>query len=348
MNLLLIGRAAIAGQESLTFAQVAALSGTGALGGAAALILDDLAALTGKGALTGTSPINLDSLVNLTGKGTLAGSEQLTFDDIATLVNGAGGALVGTESIVFNNLAALVGKGILTGTETLTLSPTGIITGKGTLTGSAPVTIGDLAALGGIGNVAGAVALNFSNISTLLATGSLAGSEALAFSSAAAAIAKGVLAGTAPLVFTTTLFFDAGLGDVHNAVGYFPSLGSVTIILYHPISGAVIAIDSADCQEIGTTGTYIWDSTKLTTQPIGYQEYAFRMTDGTAFKGGIIQMFDASDTVKLDDIHKSLKLDIDPTKKIVDEVWDETRDDHDILGSFGAQILTVLKFLSLK
>lgn len=70
------------------------------------------------------------------------------------------------------------------------------------------------------------------------------------------------------------------LGNVYNAFGYFAPGSIVTITLYDPITGNIIATDNADCGEVESTGVYIWASTNLTAQPIDYQEYAFKMTDG--------------------------------------------------------------------
>jgi hypothetical protein len=102
-----------------------------------------------------------------------------------------------------------------------------------------------------------------------------------------------------------------GWGDVFNAVGYFPTGETVTIELYDPLDKSLIALNSNECPENNVTGLYIWDTTKLTVQPTGYKEYAFKMTDGTSFVGGIINMFDAEDSVKLLEIWRRLALDPD-------------------------------------
>lgn len=79
-------------------------------------------------------------------------------------------------------------------------------------------------------------------------------------------------------------------GDTYNAVAYFSTSGTVTISLYDPITGTAISLSSNACSEINATGLYIWGSTKLTTQPSGYQEYAWKMTNGTTYAGGILIM----------------------------------------------------------
>ena len=78
------------------------------------------------------------------------------------------------------------------------------------------------------------------------------------------------------------------IGGVFNAVNYFPTGQSVTISLYDPISGAAISLSSNACTEIPGTGVYIWDVSDLLNQPNMYQEYGYRMTDGSISKSGIV------------------------------------------------------------
>jgi|SRR3990172_540636 len=122
---------------------------------------------------------------------------------------------------------------------------------------------------------------------------------------------------TASFIITTasidSIYNVAAYGGIYNAVGYFTTGGTVTISLYDPINGDVVSLSSNACPEIGTTGLYVWDTTKLTTQPSGYQEYAYKMTNGTAFSGGILNMFDSADSVLLAKIGKYLL-----NKKITD------------------------------
>jgi hypothetical protein len=91
------------------------------------------------------------------------------------------------------------------------------------------------------------------------------------------------------------------LGGVYNAAAVFPALSTVTIVLYHPVSGDVISLVNNTCPEIAS-GLYIWNSSKLTSQPTGYQEYAWRMTDGFTFAGGIIRM----NALNVDDIFNNV------------------------------------------
>lgn len=102
-------------------------------------------------------------------------------------------------------------------------------------------------------------------------------------------------------VASTMQYAAAGImyGGTYNAVEAFPTLSTVTISLYDPVTGASISLDDNACPEI-VTGLYIWDSSKLTAQPSGYQEYVWSMTDSVTVKGGIINMFDAADSAKLD------------------------------------------------
>ena len=81
------------------------------------------------------------------------------------------------------------------------------------------------------------------------------------------------------------------LGDVYNAAAFFPTLSSVTIELWDPISGASKALDDNTCNELIGEGVFVWDSTKLTTQPTSsYQEYLWKMTDGITEVAGVIRM----------------------------------------------------------
>ncbi len=80
-------------------------------------------------------------------------------------------------------------------------------------------------------------------------------------------------------------------GGVHNAAEFFPT-GQVDVVitLYDPdVAGAVpIALDSNVCVEVGTTGLYMWDMSKITTIPQPRKEYGYLMTDGSTSSGGVI------------------------------------------------------------
>ena len=76
----------------------------------------------------------------------------------------------------------------------------------------------------------------------------------------------------------------------NNATKSFPTGSTVTIALFDPITAAPISLSSAVCVEKGTSGTFTWDASKLTTQPIGYQEYVYEMTDAITTKADIIRL----------------------------------------------------------
>jgi hypothetical protein len=71
----------------------------------------------------------------------------------------------------------------------------------------------------------------------------------------------------------------------------------------------VIALDSNVCNENGGTGIYIWDAVNLTTPVTGYQEYIWSITDGSTTQGGVLRMFDSTDSDRLREIWRLLKLD---------------------------------------
>ena len=79
-------------------------------------------------------------------------------------------------------------------------------------------------------------------------------------------------------------------GGIHNAAAYFPTGSSVTITLYDPLVAAptAISVTSDACVEVGTTGLYMWDMSKLTTLPQPYKEYGYVMTDNSTKVGGIV------------------------------------------------------------
>lgn len=85
----------------------------------------------------------------------------------------------------------------------------------------------------------------------------------------------------------------SGGGGKFNAAAFFATgQDDVTITIYDPVDGSLIPTTTDVCTEIGVTGVYVWDSANLTTQPVGYQEYAWKMIDGgvDTEKGGILRM----------------------------------------------------------
>jgi hypothetical protein len=83
-------------------------------------------------------------------------------------------------------------------------------------------------------------------------------------------------------------------GGVFNAAEFFPT-GQVDVVitLYDPeVAGAIaIPLDSDVCVEVGSTGLYMWDMSKITTLPTPRKEYGYLMTDGSTSQGGVI-MYD--------------------------------------------------------
>ena len=80
-------------------------------------------------------------------------------------------------------------------------------------------------------------------------------------------------------------------GGVYNAAEFFTSgQGDVVITLYdQELAGAsVVSLTSSVCVEVGSTGLYMWDMTKITTLPTPRKEYGYIMTDGATSEGGII------------------------------------------------------------
>jgi len=113
---------------------------------------------------------------------------------------------------------------------------------------------------------------------------------------------------------------DTEYGGIYNATKYFPSTqNDVVIELFDPVTGASIPLTDNSCVEIASTGMYVWDSTKLTTQPDGYQEYIYKMTDGATVQGGVINMFSAADSAMLLEIYKRFDLDDTDQNKYADD-----------------------------
>ena len=84
---------------------------------------------------------------------------------------------------------------------------------------------------------------------------------------------------------------DPAAGGSFNAAEVFPTgQGDVVITLYdQEASGSdAVSLTSSACDEIGATGVYIWDLSKITTLPTPRKEYAYVMTDGATSLGGII------------------------------------------------------------
>ena len=76
------------------------------------------------------------------------------------------------------------------------------------------------------------------------------------------------------------------VASLYNAIGYFTTGGSVTIVIYDLVDDSIVATSSDVCREIASTGVYVWGLDALTVQPNGYKQYGWRMTDGSTFDAG--------------------------------------------------------------
>lgn len=108
--------------------------------------------------------------------------------------------------------------------------------------------------------------------------------------------------------YPVSSFVIIAFGGIYNAVAGFPTGQSdVIIALYDPITNAVISLTTDACLEMETSGRYIWDASKLSAQPVGYQEYVWEMTDGVTIEEGVIRMFDQSSVATLNRIEEFLR-----------------------------------------
>lgn len=98
------------------------------------------------------------------------------------------------------------------------------------------------------------------------------------------------------------------IGGVYNVVGSFPTASTVTITLYDPLTLEEVPLDSDVCVEIGSSGGYLWGTSKLTTQPTSYQEYAYVMTDGLSSEAGLIKVFGDTIFDRVAEIHQRFDL----------------------------------------
>ncbi len=92
------------------------------------------------------------------------------------------------------------------------------------------------------------------------------------------------------LTYNAFLLF---VGGKFHAADFFPTgQNDVTIILYDTADNSVESLDNSSCVEIGATGIYIWEISKITSIPTVYKEFAYKMTDGATSEGGIITFDD--------------------------------------------------------
>ena len=81
------------------------------------------------------------------------------------------------------------------------------------------------------------------------------------------------------------------VGGLYNAVEYFPTGQSdVVIEVYDAADGSSVSLSDNSCIEIGSTGLYIWDTSKLASPLAGYKELAYKMSDGATDRGGVINI----------------------------------------------------------
>jgi hypothetical protein len=76
----------------------------------------------------------------------------------------------------------------------------------------------------------------------------------------------------------------------YNAAAYFTTGSTVTIRVWNTTTGDEETLISNACVEVKTTGVFVWDSSKLANQPVKYQQYAWKMTDGTNSESGIMEV----------------------------------------------------------
>jgi len=72
------------------------------------------------------------------------------------------------------------------------------------------------------------------------------------------------------------------VGEAFTLVGSFVTGRTVTIALYNAQTGSAISLSSSSCTEIGSTGTYRWPSSNLSSAISSYTEVIWIMTDGTS------------------------------------------------------------------
>ncbi len=77
------------------------------------------------------------------------------------------------------------------------------------------------------------------------------------------------------------------------------SESTVTITLYNLSDGSAVALDSDVCTEIGTTGSYYWPLSNITTYPTSFAEYHYIIYIGaTAKDAGKVTLYDLADTTE--------------------------------------------------
>lgn len=80
------------------------------------------------------------------------------------------------------------------------------------------------------------------------------------------------------------------LDETIYLVEEFTTGDTVTIALYKISDSSTIALISADCIEVGSTGIFKWDTSKLAVQPTVMTEYLWIMSNGSITRSGQIVM----------------------------------------------------------
>lgn len=69
-------------------------------------------------------------------------------------------------------------------------------------------------------------------------------------------------------------------------LGKFDTGSTVTIDLYDLSDESSVTLTSDSCNEVGSTGVFIWSTSNITTQPTTLKEYLWIMSDGTVTSYG--------------------------------------------------------------
>lgn len=80
------------------------------------------------------------------------------------------------------------------------------------------------------------------------------------------------------------------VGEDTYLIGSFATGETVTIAIYDLSDGSSVALDSASCAEIGSTGWYRWGTDNITTPTTTLKHYLYVMTDSTGdtFAGKLV------------------------------------------------------------
>jgi hypothetical protein len=298
---------------SVTVSVAAAIAALGNLDAATDVILTTAANITAAGNLQVTA----DALVTVSGLLTGLGQVDAAMNLVATV--SAAITDPGSNDLTTALIAALTvnasasGSGALQSALTTALTVVGQAGGAGSLDAAMTTSLGVLGTLESGAPISASLVGALTITSVLNASGALDASAQAVATVAAGLAADGQMAVALDLLLTLTPVLNASgdldsalpivvtvaanivdgfavAGDIYNAAETFPTGSNVTISLYDPITSLPVGLDNNFCIEIGATGLYVWNSLKLTTQPAGYKEYVWTMTDGVTTKGGVIRI----------------------------------------------------------